>query len=222
LTLHLIGYWRASLTDDYPLPQHLEYEVASDVRECVATYLESGAPYEQYRGSSWCRFGCTEDNGSAELHDGTWVWPSGLAHYVRVHGIKLPDEFVQHVLKNASVPRSAFDTPTEGRASDDSFWRDWATQYRCPEFELAARSALNSIPAQVISALEEIAANLARERGVGDSKCLRAGCGRVALPDMAFCANCLAESRHQDRLRSQFEQEAFGRLLDEMTKGGDV
>lgn len=214
-----IGYWKACLTDDYPLPRHLGFEITPGVSERVAAYLESGAHYEQYRGSSWCRFGCAGENGSAELHDGSWVWPSGLAHYVRIHGIRLPEEFVQHALKNIVVPRSAFEAPAEGRATDDSFWRDWARQYRHPEFELAVRRALDSITAQVSSALDEAAAKLARERGVGDSKCLHAGCVRVALPDMVFCAHCLAMSRYQDQFRSQFEQEAFARLLDELSKG---
>lgn len=56
-----------------------------------------------YRGYSGCRL-CDphEDhyrhNGTREFDDGTYVWPEGLAHYVRVHGVRLDTEFVHHLL----------------------------------------------------------------------------------------------------------------------------
>ena len=49
---------------------------------------------------SWCRFGCSLANGSAELTDGVFIWPEGLAHYVAEHSVALPDDFRQHAAKN--------------------------------------------------------------------------------------------------------------------------
>lgn len=32
------------------------------------------------------------------LTDGTWEWPSDLAYYVREHHVRLPAEFLQHMV----------------------------------------------------------------------------------------------------------------------------
>jgi hypothetical protein len=45
------------------------------------------------------------------------MWPDGLAHYVELHGVKLPDEFLEH----ARQVRDAY-----GRARIDETW--WLTQ----------------------------------------------------------------------------------------------
>jgi hypothetical protein len=54
-------------------------------------------------GYSHCRFQCgipDSQMGSAEYNDGIWAWPEGLAHYVEMHLIALPDEFLTHVRVN--------------------------------------------------------------------------------------------------------------------------
>ena len=38
-------------------------------------------------------------NGNLELTDGTFLWPEGLAHYVRDHDVRLPTAFVEHILQ---------------------------------------------------------------------------------------------------------------------------
>ena len=48
-------------------------------------------------GLSVCRV-CGASNGYAEYSDGTYIWPSGLAHYVDQHDVRLPDEFVRHAV----------------------------------------------------------------------------------------------------------------------------
>jgi hypothetical protein len=48
-------------------------------------------------GLSRCRL-CGRVNGCGESSDGVFVWPSGLAHYVVDHGVRLPDDFVRHAL----------------------------------------------------------------------------------------------------------------------------
>ncbi len=43
--------------------------------------------------------------GSASLFtDGTWVWPGLLAYLVRVHGLALPSDFVDHMRQNDFNP----------------------------------------------------------------------------------------------------------------------
>jgi hypothetical protein len=33
------------------------------------------------------------------MTDGVYCWPEGLAHYVKEHDVRLPDEFVTHVAR---------------------------------------------------------------------------------------------------------------------------
>lgn len=64
----------------------------------IVNYLKQGKVDNGWMGWSWCRFGCPDDLGSTDLTDGTYVWPEGFAHYVEKHGVKPPQEFLQHVL----------------------------------------------------------------------------------------------------------------------------
>ncbi len=126
-----VGYWHACEGDGLPHPQQLvqpRWEWRR--RRRIIRYLEGGAERLQYRGWSHCRFGCWRPNGTRDITDGTWVWPEGLAHYVRVHGIMLPDEFVRHMAAHGfTVPRptaSMEHPPNTARA----FWRQWAARQR--------------------------------------------------------------------------------------------
>jgi hypothetical protein len=49
------------------------------------------------------------------------MWPDGLAHYVRAHGVRLPDEFVRHVKSRMQEPRKI--------AVDTSWWRHQKPQW---------------------------------------------------------------------------------------------
>lgn len=71
-------------------------------RKAVVAYLRAGFAAEHYMGYSHCRFDCginDADMGDADLTDGTYVWPQGFVHYVEAHGVKPPQEFVRHVLR---------------------------------------------------------------------------------------------------------------------------
>jgi hypothetical protein len=62
----------------------------------VADYLDHGQVAASFMGASRCRV-CTRLNGSRDLTDGDYLWPEGLSHYVRAHGLRLPAEFLAHV-----------------------------------------------------------------------------------------------------------------------------
>ena len=83
-------------------------------RAKVVEYLKAGKTFMGWMGCSWCRL-CAEtapprdpniDNrardwevlGSKDLFDGKFVWPQGYVHYVEIHGVKPPLEFINHVL----------------------------------------------------------------------------------------------------------------------------
>src|SRR5712671_4557363 len=105
--MKLIGYWMGSLLDaGLPLPQELSGEASESVRDALCAYLRGGRLFETYRGFSWCRFHCgTEDQeiGCREFTDGEWVWPEGLVHYVREHGVLLPEEFIARATSGTEI-----------------------------------------------------------------------------------------------------------------------
>ena len=40
-------------------------------------------------------------NGFRERCDGVYIWPEGLAHYVRAHNVRLPAEVVKQIVSAA-------------------------------------------------------------------------------------------------------------------------
>ena len=101
--MHHIGFWPETIYDDFCFPQELPLCTDAAARALLASYLRSGRVETRYRGYSCCRYSCgiaDHEMGSADLTDGIWVWPEGLAHYVEVHHISLPAVFVASVLAN--------------------------------------------------------------------------------------------------------------------------
>lgn len=88
-----IGFWK---TDDEP-KEYIDPDWDSAERHMVIAYLLSGKVESRFRGHASCRV-CGERNGSTDLTDGVWIWPEGLAHYLKEHGVRPPQEFVDHVL----------------------------------------------------------------------------------------------------------------------------
>jgi hypothetical protein len=46
------------------------------------------------------------------LTDGRYVWPGDVAHYVRAYNVRLPDEFVEHVVASGGVVPAGVDVRT--------------------------------------------------------------------------------------------------------------
>lgn len=114
--LILIGYWNGpGLNSSWPAPEDFvddrwdPYE-----REIVADYLTRGHVVRSYMGYSTCRL-CGIDNGDLELTDGTYVWPDGLSHYVRDHGVRLPQQFESHLFERTDS--------LEAAERDVTWWR---------------------------------------------------------------------------------------------------
>lgn len=99
-----IGFWATKPGDPSGLPHPkdlVDNEWDPSERESVASYLDSGETVNSYRGFSFCRFGCgCFAMGSRDLTDGTYLYPEGYSHYLREHGVKPPQEFIDHALKN--------------------------------------------------------------------------------------------------------------------------
>lgn len=110
-----IGYWRSERLPTHPEPSDFVDETwDEDDRNQVTAYLESGTIPWVGMGFSTCRI-CGEPNGSAEFTDGTYVWPQGLAHYVEMHRVRLPDEALAHI-------RQRWDELIEDAMVDDEWW----------------------------------------------------------------------------------------------------
>lgn len=118
--VRLIGYWWSGAAPEWPDPRSLVDETwDADERETVASYVAHGSVARAYMGTSTCRLcGCA--NGNLELTDGAYLWPSGLAHYVSAHAVRLPEEFVAHVRER--------EVEMENIVVDEQWWFRWRNQ----------------------------------------------------------------------------------------------
>jgi hypothetical protein len=96
-SLRGIGYWRSATQPELPDPAaFIDPSWDEETRADICDYLHRGLLAGVYMGYSTCRICKKKDNGDLELTDMTYIWPSGLVHYVQEHLLRLPDEFVRH------------------------------------------------------------------------------------------------------------------------------
>jgi hypothetical protein len=199
--LRAIGFWIRDLRDEsYPAPQELVGALPEERRLSLAHYLESGATFGQYLGYSWCRFVCGAAEsvaaqmdtrlGTRDLTDGTWVWPEGLAHYVREHGVVLPEEFMAHAA-SGTLPT----TPDPTEPVDSAFWKSWCATRRSADVlrclqaaRVLAESEIEELRSQTALAREAEIEALARSEGLSRTRCLWKACGESALSGRYLCA----------------------------------
>lgn len=86
----------------------------ADDRDLCASWLRTGLVARAYMGYSLCRFCAKRDNGALEMTDGVYQWPEGLGHYVEEHAVRLPQAFVEHVVRMTESIESA--------ELDESWW----------------------------------------------------------------------------------------------------
>jgi len=100
--LKMLGFWRSKNEPLLPDPAKFIDDLwDKEERLIVSRYLKSAQILSASPGSSWCRFRCKRKHvGSVTYTDGKYVWPEGLAHYIDVHFIRLPDEFIEHAIHN--------------------------------------------------------------------------------------------------------------------------
>jgi len=187
-----IGLWNDG-SDGCPLHNPQEFVDSrweATLREGLFHYLRSGVVTAQYLGYSWCRFDCgirESEMGSADLSDGVWIWPEGLAHYVALHELRLPDEFVEHARTNGfRVPET---DPEEDALGDPGFWVDWCEANTNGDPE--AQALWRRTPDEIELAEREILENLIEKHGgLSEDPCAWAGCENHALRGLAFCPFC--------------------------------
>ncbi len=128
----LVGYWKGADEDArWPHPRDLvDPAWEKERRQQIVSYLQRGVVVMECLGHSFCRFPGgppDEQMGNRELSDGAWRWPEGLALYVRDYDVRLPDEFVAHMVANGfRVPEGLDRAELVELGYDPSFWAEWA------------------------------------------------------------------------------------------------
>lgn len=153
--LEVLGWWfNDEAPGPLPRPQLLVRPWDPEERTAVVDHLRAGKVLVHYPEPSFCRFACGEaEMGSADLTDGTFVWPEGLVHYVVEHGVTLPRHFVAHAVARAGrevpfvVPKPKFGLFDQGA------WLQWGREQRaCLDldgFEIPTADVLDRIAADL-------------------------------------------------------------------------
>lgn len=92
-----VGYWWSKGETGLPTPIADSDTLWEEDRDIVVGYLKSGVIHQRYKGWSNCRI-CGAVNGTTDMTDGVYVWPSGLYHYVEAHKVALRKDFITHIL----------------------------------------------------------------------------------------------------------------------------
>jgi hypothetical protein len=181
-----VGFWiRDALDNDFIHPSEVVGLMPQADAIAVAAHLRKGRVAEQYRGFSWCRCRCgisDQEMGSRDMTDGEWLWPEGLSHYVEAHRVALPDEFVTHA-RNPVVPKPS----GEVDEVDLSAWVSWCRAHRNSGYIAVLEEARTHTELKTKTELELRAAELERAKGVGEDRCIWAGCINLALRGMRMC-----------------------------------
>lgn len=125
--LILIGYWHSHFEPHYPDPAwFIDPAWDADEKQPVIDHLKAGQrmPYAQM-GLSWCRFRCEINDfalGAAELTDGKYVWPEGLAHYLEAHQVRLPQQVIEDFFQSESIGIK-ISTDLSPANIDDTWWK---------------------------------------------------------------------------------------------------
>lgn len=96
-----VGFWRASLYSNEPLPFPTEMCVDSwqgQQKDLVVSYIKDTPISDSYFGYSKCRI-CDEQLGASDKSDGVFIFPEKYEHYLIKHNIKPPQEFINHIFK---------------------------------------------------------------------------------------------------------------------------
>lgn len=95
-----IGFWYSKEEPHLPKPKRfIDPSWNSEERQIVLGYLDSCQAVGHYKGSSTCRLCGDERNGSCDLADDKFVFPSGFAHYISDHHLRPSKRFIRHVLR---------------------------------------------------------------------------------------------------------------------------
>jgi hypothetical protein len=132
MMLKAVGYWHSKEEWKLPDPHDLvDDRWEAEDRARIAHYLENAPRVIPWLGYSFCRFDCgtpPDQMGTCDMSDGLYLWPQGLAHYIRVHHVRLPEEFIEHMRdRHFEPPPEPLPPPTMEAVNDARrWWLAWA------------------------------------------------------------------------------------------------
>jgi len=202
------------MCDDYCLPQEVGQHEDAQMQQATLRYLQQGDLFESCRGYSWCRFCCgaePEQMGAREFTDGIWCWPEGLAHYIKDHNVRLPDEFYRSVMVGRQARKRKYN-----KNIDTLFWTEWCKSQRRSAIVEETQKLRKECSLQQAAQLEADSSNLEQERGLSGNICIMRGCTSPALTEVVYCAKHWLS--RDDQLRStsidSIEHDLFVELID--------
>jgi hypothetical protein len=92
------GFFREHFSEPSGLISIREAQMAARKTDSMVTrYLDESPTVADFTEASECLLGCEEilSGCSSVKTDGQWVWRADSSHYVRVHGLLLPTEFIK-------------------------------------------------------------------------------------------------------------------------------
>jgi hypothetical protein len=93
-----IGYWHSKYEPNLPFPKENSSYLSQSDKDILIQYLTNSNHKKIHcLGHSECRI-CDKINGSLDIFDGKYIWPEGLSHYIEMHDVELPDEFVEYCI----------------------------------------------------------------------------------------------------------------------------
>lgn len=104
MNLKSVGHYnetRHGIGLDLSIHEFLQEE-CPERAEQICSYLDNGVLLIVSPGSSEdvITSGNSIPGGNSEFTDGTWIWPGDLSYYVRNYLLKLPDDFLNHIVDN--------------------------------------------------------------------------------------------------------------------------
>ena len=206
--LNRIGYWKKDLFDErFALPHDFVGKYEPTRKAALLDHLQSGTQFLVWRAETCCHL-CEAHIGWAELTDGRLAWPEGLAHYVEMHDVVLPD-WVSVGPPEKGMSR--FDEERWSRVEiDDGRWIRWCASHRRGEFDdrlserrrLALERARVAI-ARILERYESGASGAAILHSLdGHLPPIRPGtdlcshrCGQAAMANHSLCLRCHVDAR---------------------------
>ena len=106
-----VGFWSTTDSPD----KHIDASWDINERSIVINYLKNAKVKDYYLGWACCRLDCKKDIkkvgdmynvglhiGCTDMTDGKYIFPEGYVHYLEIHNVKPPQEFIEHVLNNVN------------------------------------------------------------------------------------------------------------------------
>ncbi|MBL9171238.1 MAG: hypothetical protein JNN07_26130 [Verrucomicrobiales bacterium] len=168
-----IGFWMQDLDDtELIAPQEISGLLSDVDLPVVLAYLRSGQVFTRYLGVPYC-----------DLTDGRWVWPGQFDNDVEKYRISLPEEFIRDAHRGQHQ-----DFEPEKGQPDKTFWKDWCSQRRHPEYQKLLAEARLKRDRRFEKALAIEIRKIDKAMGTSNKPCAWAGCQHPATSVSALCS----------------------------------